>query len=95
MTKNTEVITILQKPVNSFLNSGEKPEVENKKAELENLRASQESQLNDISARQADATNVVANLDDNVKDLIAQRDSELLAAQQEAERQEVQNHAER
>ena len=64
----------------------EKTELENKKTELENLRASQESQLNDISARQADAANVVANLDDNVKELIAQRDSELLAAQQEAER---------
>ena len=51
----------------------EKTELENKKAELENLRASQESQLNDISARQADAANVVANLDDNVKELIAQR----------------------
>lgn len=64
----------------------EKTELENKKAELENLRASQESQLNEISARQADAANVVSNLDDNVKQLIAQRDSELLAAQQEAER---------
>ncbi len=64
----------------------EKTELENKKAELENLRASQESQLKDISARQADAANVVSNLDDNVKALIAQRDSELLAAQQEAER---------
>lgn len=64
----------------------EKTELENKKAELENLRASQESQLNEISARQADAANVVSNLDDNVKALIAQRDSELLAAQQEAER---------
>ena len=64
----------------------EKTELENKKAELENLRASQESKLNEISARQADAANVVSNLDDNVKQLIAQRDSELLAAQQEAER---------
>lgn len=64
----------------------EKTELENKKAELENLRASQESQLNEISARQADAANVVSNLDDNVKALVAQRDSELLAAQQEAER---------
>lgn len=64
----------------------EKTELENKKTELENLRASQESQLNEISARQADAANVVSNLDDNVKALIAQRDSELLAAQQEAER---------
>ena len=64
----------------------EKTELENKKAELENLRSSQESQLNEISARQADAANVVSNLDDNVKALIAQRDSELLAAQQEAER---------
>lgn len=64
----------------------EKTELENKKTELENLRASQESQLNEISARQADAANVVSNLDDNVKQLIAQRDSELLAAQQEAER---------
>lgn len=64
----------------------EKTELENKKAELENLRTSQESQLNEISARQADAANVVSNLDDNVKALVAQRDSELLAAQQEAER---------
>ena len=71
----------------------EKTELENKKAELENLRASQESQLNDISARQADAANVVANLDDNVKELIAQRDSELLAAQQEAERVAAQRAA--
>ena len=71
----------------------EKTELENKKSELENLRASQESQLNDISARQADAANVVANLDDNVKELIAQRDSELLAAQQEAERVAAQRAA--
>lgn len=71
----------------------EKTELEKKKTELENLRASQESQLNDISARQADAANVVANLDDNVKELIAQRDSELLAAQQEAERVAAQRAA--
>ena len=71
----------------------EKTELEKKKAELESLRASQESQLNDISARQADAANVVANLDDNVKELIAQRDSELLAAQQEAERVAAQRAA--
>ncbi len=71
----------------------EKTELENKKTELENLRASQESQLNEISARQADAANVVSNLDDNVKELIAQRDSELLAAQQEAERVAAQRAA--
>ena len=71
----------------------EKTELEKKKAELESLRASQESQLNDISARQADAANVVANLDDNVKELIAQRDSELLAAQQEAERVAAQRNS--
>ena len=71
----------------------EKTELENKKTELENLRTSQESQLNEISARQADAANVVSNLDDNVKELIAQRDSELLAAQQEAERVAAQRAA--
>ena len=71
----------------------EKTELEKKKTELESLRASQESQLNDISARQADAANVVASLDDNVKELIAQRDSELLAAQQEAERVAAQRAA--
>lgn len=71
----------------------EKTELENKMTELENLRTSQESQLNEISARQADAANVVSNLDDNVKELIAQRDSELLAAQQEAERVAAQRAA--
>ncbi len=43
---------------------------EDKKAGLKSP-LSQESQLNDISARRADAANVVANLDDNVKELIA------------------------
>lgn len=71
----------------------EKADLENQKTQLESLRSSQQAQLSDISARQADAANVVANLDANVRDLIAQRDSELLAAQQEAERVAAQRSA--
>lgn len=63
----------------------EKAELEGQKSELEGLQAQQEQQLEEAQAKQAEAQDLVNNLSSEVKELMAQRDAELLAAQKAAE----------
>lgn len=67
--------------------------LEDQKAELETAQQQQEEQLSQMQAKQQEAQDLVESLDQEVKDLIAQRDAELLAAQQEAERAEQERQA--
>ena len=62
-----------------------KAELESQKSELETLQAQQEQQLEEAQAKQAEAQDLVSNLSSEVKELMAQRDAELLAAQKAAE----------
>ncbi len=61
-----------------------KADLENQKASLQTLQADQRAQLDKITAKQNEAVEYVNSLDDQVKQLIAQRDAELLEAQQAA-----------
>lgn len=63
----------------------EKAELESQKSQLESLQAQQEQQLEEAQAKQAEAQDLVSNLSSEVKELMAQRDAELLAAQKAAE----------
>lgn len=63
----------------------EKAELESQKSELETLQAQQEQQLEEAQAKQAEAQDLVSNLSSEVKELMVQRDAELLAAQKAAE----------
>lgn len=63
----------------------EKAELESQKSELETLQVQQEQQLEEAQAKQAEAQDLVSNLSSEVKELMAQRDAELLAAQKAAE----------
>ena len=63
----------------------EKAELESQKSELETLQAQQKQQLEEAQAKQAEAQELVSNLSSEVKELMAQRDAELLAAQKAAE----------
>lgn len=63
----------------------EKAELESQKSELETLQAQQEQQLEEAQAKQAEAQDLVSSLSSEVKELMAQRDAELLAAQKAAE----------
>lgn len=63
----------------------EKAELESQKSELETLQAQQEQQLEEAQAKQTEAQDLVSNLSSEVKELMAQRDAELLAAQKAAE----------
>ena len=71
----------------------QKAELEDEKAELEALQAQQAAQLQEITAKQAEVEETLADLDDEVQDLIAQRDAEILAAQEEARRVAAANAA--
>lgn len=64
----------------------QKAELEEQKAELESLQATQAAQLQEIAAKQAEVQDTLDGLDEEVQDLIAQRDAEILAAQEEARR---------
>ena len=64
-----------------------KAELERQKADLESLKAQQTEQLGAVQAKQDEATAVVDNLSQDVKDLIAKRDAEILAAAEEERRQ--------
>ena len=64
----------------------EKADLEVQKAELESLQAAQAAQLQEIAAKQAEVQDTLDGLDEEVQDLIAQRDAEILAAQEEARR---------
>ena len=61
-----------------------KADLENQKASLQTLQADQRAQLDKITAKQNEAVAYVNSLDDQVKQLIAQHDAELLEAQQAA-----------
>lgn len=63
----------------------EKAELESQKSQLESLQSQQEQQLDEAQAKQAEAQDLVSNLSSEVKELMAQRDAELLAAQKAAE----------
>lgn len=63
----------------------EKAELESQKSQLESLQSQQEQQLEEAQAKQAEAEELVSNLSSEVKELMAQRDAELLAAQKAAE----------
>lgn len=65
----------------------QKAALEQDKAELETLRASQTEQLAAVEAKQQEATELVSNLSDEVKELIEKRDQEILAAAEEEKRQ--------
>ncbi len=64
----------------------EKAELEKQRKHLAEVSATQEEQLEAMRAKQAEAQEVINGLDKEVRDLIAKRDAEILAAQQEAER---------
>ena len=61
-------------------------ELEAQKAELSSLQATQESQLATAEAKQAESQELVDSLSDEVKELMEQREAELIEAQKEAER---------
>lgn len=61
-------------------------QLEEHKSELEAQRVTQDEQLSQMRDKQAEAQDLVDGLDQEVKDLMAQRDAELLAAQEEAKR---------
>lgn len=63
--------------------------LEDQKAELEELKAAQAEQLSEMQQKQQETQEILNGLDDEVKQLIAKRDEEILAAAQaeaEAER---------
>lgn len=65
----------------------QKAALEQDKAELETLKASQTEQLAAIEAKQQEASDLVASLSEEVKELMAKRDEEILAAAEEEKRQ--------
>ena len=69
----------------------QKAELESKKADLEALNDELEAQLADMKAQKAEAQDLLSSLDGEVKDLIAKRDAEILAAaeaEKEAQRKQ-------
>jgi len=71
----------------------DKRNLEEQQKELENLRQQQEDELKALQEKQAEVQNVLNDLDDEVKALIEQRDAEILAAKEEAERLERERQA--
>lgn len=77
-------------PSRTFRPSGEeldaqKTELESQKADLEKLKDQQTAQMQDMQAKQQEVQTVLNGLSDDVKELMAQRDSEILAAAQAEE----------
>lgn len=66
----------------------QKAELEKQKAELETLRQQQADQLSGMQAKQGEVQTLVDGLSSDVKDLMAQRDAEYLAAVEEERRQQ-------
>lgn len=58
----------------------QKTELESQKADLEKLKDQQTAQMQDMQAKQQEVQTVLNGLSDDVKELMAQRDSEILAA---------------
>ena len=71
----------------------QKAQLENWKAQLEALKAQQQEQLSNLQATQAEVSELLNGLNEEVQSLIAQRDAEILAAKQEYERQEAERKA--
>ena len=65
--------------------SRQQGELEARRTELEQLNERQTSQLEQMRAKQEEATNTLQGLSQEVQNLIAQRDAEILAAAQEEE----------
>ena len=63
----------------------QKSELESQKADLEKLKDQQTAQMRDMQAKQQEVQTVLNGLSDDVKELMAQRDSEILAAAQAEE----------
>lgn len=63
----------------------QKTELESQKADLEKLKDQQTVQMQDMQAKQQEVQTVLNGLSDDVKELMAQRDSEILAAAQAEE----------
>ena len=63
----------------------QKTELESQKADLEKLKDQQTAQMQDMQAKQQEVQTVLNGLSDDVKELMAQRDAEVLAATQAEE----------
>lgn len=63
----------------------QKTELESQKADLEKLKDQQTAQMQDMQTKQQEAQVVLSGLSDDVKELMAQRDAEVLAATQAEE----------
>ncbi len=63
----------------------QKTELESQKADLEKLKDQQTAQMQGMQAKQQEVQTVLSGLSDDVKELMAQRDSEILAAAQAEE----------
>ena len=63
----------------------EKAALEIQRGELQELQVQQQAQLEEVRARQAESEALVSSLSEEVQELMAKRDAELLAAQQAAE----------
>ena len=63
----------------------QKTELESQKADLEKLKDQQTAQMQDMQAKQQEVQTVLTGLSDDVKELMAQRDAEVLAATQAEE----------
>lgn len=63
----------------------QKAALESQKADLEKLKDRQTAQMQDMQAKQQEVQTVLSGLSDDVKELMAQRDSEILAAAQAEE----------
>lgn len=63
----------------------QKTELESQKADLEKLKDQQTAQMQDMQAKQQEVQTVLNGLSDDVRELMAQRDSEILAAAQAEE----------
>ena len=75
-----EDIQIIQEELDA-----QKTELESQKADLEKLKDQQTAQMQDMQAKQQEVQTVLSGLSDDVKELMAQRDSEILAAAQAEE----------
>lgn len=64
-----------------------KHDLEQQKSQLEDLKTEQTKQLSDVQAKQQEASDLVNNLSDDVKQLLAQRDAEIVAAAEQERKQ--------
>ena len=65
--------------------SAKKEELEKQKSDLEALKDEQTQKLNEMSAKKDEVQTILNGLDSDVKELMAKRDAELLASQQDEE----------